>query len=161
MALDGKEWRPITFQGVTFPATLMGISILEPVLGIADEELADWLWRLPICCGIEKRAPAELCVRCAQKTIDLMLEHRQRVLDGIRARLSPHGFDADTTFSDWIMAFQQILDLSSKTEGVCVWSAPSHSEDMKPVDWQRLMLALERERARLTEGGTDDQSEKP
>jgi len=53
MPLDDYEFRPITFQGVTFPATLMGISILEPVLGIEDEDLGDWLWRLPICSGLE------------------------------------------------------------------------------------------------------------
>src|SRR5882757_6754896 len=111
MPLDEQKWRPITFQGVTFPATLMGVSILEPVLCIADEELGDWLWRLPICCGVEKRAPAEVCVRCAQKTIDLMLEHRQQVLDGIRGRLGPHGFDADTTYRDWIITFQRIVSL--------------------------------------------------
>ena len=39
MTLDDYEWRPITFQGVTFPATVMGISILEPVLDITDREL--------------------------------------------------------------------------------------------------------------------------
>jgi len=31
--IDEYEWRPITFQGIAFPATLMGVSILEPVIG--------------------------------------------------------------------------------------------------------------------------------
>ena len=158
MALDEKEWRPITFQGVTFPATLMGVSILEPVLNITDRELADWLWRLPICRGVTKSCAAEICIRCAQKSIDLILEHRQEILDGIRDRLGPHGFDAETTFGDWILAFQQIRELSSNSDGECVWSAPTHPQDLKPADWKRLMLALERERARLT--NTDESGER-
>jgi hypothetical protein len=155
MALDEKQWRPITFEGVTFPATLMGVSMLGSVLNINDEELGDWLWRLPICKGVTKRRSAEMCNRCAQKMIDLMLEHRQRVLDAIRELLGPHGFDADTTFVDWITAFQQIRNLSAKAESECIWSAPSHPED-KPADWQAFMLALERERERLTKSGSDE-----
>ena len=153
MALDGREWRPITFQGVTFPATLMGVSILEPVLGITDRELGEWLWRLPICCGVEKSAPSEVCARCAERVMDLMLEHRQQVLDGIRERLGPHGFDADTTFRDWIVAFQRIQELSAGGEAHCVWSAPSHPKDMKAGDWQRLDAALHRARKKLLETG--------
>ena len=149
MPLDEKEWRPIKFQGVTFPATLMGCSILEPVLGIRDREFIDWVWGLRTCCGRERSAPAEFCARLAQRTADLMLEHRQQVLDGIRERLGPHGFDADTTYRDWLTAFQHIASLSASTESDCVWSAPSHPVDMKPADWQRLGDALDRERERL------------
>jgi hypothetical protein len=71
------------------------------------------------------------------------------------AVLGPHGFDADTTFVDWITAFQQIRNLSAKAESECIWSAPSHPED-KPADWQAFMLALERERERLTKSGSDE-----
>lgn len=142
MPLDEREWRPITFQGVTFPATLMGAAILEPVLSIEDSELGDWIWRFGICRGVTKHASAELCTRCARKIVDLMLENRQRILDGIRDRLGPHGFDADATFRDWVMAFQQIGNLSAIAEGECVWSAPSHQEDMKLANWQRFMLTL-------------------
>ena len=39
MPFDDYDFRPITFQGVTFPATLMGIDILEPMLDIQDEGL--------------------------------------------------------------------------------------------------------------------------
>ena len=149
MAFDDYEWRPITFQGITFPATLMGVSILEPVLGIRDRDFIDWVWGLRSCCGRERRAPAEFCARLAQRTADLVLEHRQLVLDGIRDRLGPHGFDADTTYRDWIAAFQHIASLSARAESDCVWSAPSHQKDMKPADWQRLGDALDRERERF------------
>jgi hypothetical protein len=108
MPIDEQEWRPITFQGVTFPATLMGVSILEPVLGIDDSELFDWVWRLSCCRGIKKSAPAKVCVSCARKIVDLMLENRQRVLDCIRDRLGPHGFDADTTYRDWSWPFNAL-----------------------------------------------------
>lgn len=159
MALDDYEFRPITFQGVKFPATLMGVSILEPVLDIRDQEFIDWVWGLPICCGRERRASAKFCAHWAQKTVDLMLEHRERILDGIRERLGPHGFDANTTFRDWIMAFQHIASLSAGVEGDCVWSAPSHPKDMKPADWRRLDSALERARAQFLETGDFDVKE--
>jgi hypothetical protein len=129
MAFDQQDNRPITFQSVTFPATLMGASVLDPVLDITDDELADWLLRFTTCRGVTKRAPSETCARCAQRLIDLMLEQRQRVLDGIRDRLVPHGFEVEDTYRDWIMAFQQIVKLSTAANGDCVWSAPLHPDD--------------------------------
>jgi hypothetical protein len=151
MLINDYDFRPNTFQGETFPATLMAISILEPVLDIADEDLGDWLWRLPICCGVKKTAPAERCARCAQKAADLMLEQRQQVLAGIRERLASQGFDAEATYKDWIVALQRIAELSRASNGDCVWSAPAHAKDpMRSAgDWKRFMEALERARARL------------
>src|SRR5690348_11018588 len=125
MTLSDYEWRPITFQGVELPATLMAASALEPMLALDDEEFGSWLWRLTICRGVTKHAPADRCARCAQKAIDLMLEHRQRVLDGIRDCLASYGFDPESTYRDWIAAFQRIVELSKVSEGECVWSAPS------------------------------------
>ena len=129
MKIDDYEWRPITFQGVTFPATLMGISVLDSVLRIADEEMGDWLWRLRVCCGFTKSAPAEQCVRCARQAADLMLDHRAQVLDGIRENLSGYGFDPETTYRDWLTALQRIAELSAAAEGDCRWSAPTHPRD--------------------------------
>ena len=156
MPIDDYEFRPITFQGITFPATLMGVSILEPVLGIKDREFIDWVWGLRVCCGVQKSAPAEFCARLAHRTVDLLLENRKQVLDGIRERLGQHGFDADITFSDWVVAFQQINNLSKSVGGDCVWSAPSHPKDMKASDWQRLDQALERARTKFLETGNLD-----
>jgi hypothetical protein len=129
MELDDYQFRPITFQGVTFPATLMGISVLEPILGIKGEDLGDWLWRLPICKGFTKHASAKRCSRCASQAADLMLDCREQVLKGIRDRLAPQGFEPETTYRDWLMALQRIAELSASTEGECVWSAPSHARD--------------------------------
>lgn len=150
MALNDYDYRPITFEGEVFPPTLMGIAILERVLGIKDEELADWLWRLPICCGVTQRAPADRCVRCAQRTVELMLENRERVWEGIRARLVPEGFDVNGTFSDWIASLQRIAELSAASDGECVWSAPAHDKDSfrSAKDVHRLFDAIEREQAR-------------
>jgi len=146
MAFDDYNFRPITFQGVTFPATLMGVSILEPVLGITDEDLGSWLWRLTICCGVTKSAPAERCARCAQRAADLMLEQRQRVLDGIRDRLMRHGLDAETTYRDWLLALQRIVELSEAASGDCSWSAPIHPNDscQTGADVERFLSALDR-----------------
>lgn len=146
MVLDDYSWRPITFQGVTFPATLMGISILDPVLDTSDEELHLWLWRFPNCCGSSKSAPAEECARCAQRAVDLMLEQRQRVLDGICDRLSEHGFDPETTYLDWVLALQRIVELSKATVGECEWSAPGHDRDglRTEADLQQLAEGINR-----------------
>jgi hypothetical protein len=138
-------WRPITFQGETFPATLMAISILQPVLGIKEEDLTDWLLRLTICRGVTKTASAERCARCAQKTLDLMLEQRQRVLNGIRECLASHGFDSEATYREWITALQRIVELSDAASSECVWSAPAHSSDpcTSKADGEQLIRALE------------------
>jgi len=151
MPLNDYDYRPITFEGETFPPTLMAISILEPMLDLHDEEIGDWLWRLPICCGVTKRAPAERCARYAQRAVDLMLEQRERVLAGIRDRLATDGFDPDVTYADWITALHRIVQLSRASDGECVWSAPAHTKDpaRSSSDWKQLMDALERERARL------------
>jgi hypothetical protein len=146
MAFNDYDWRPITFQGVVFPPTLMAISVLVPVLVIADEELADWLWRLPICCGITKKAPAERCARCASKTAEMLLAKRQIVLDGIRHRLTSHGFDAERTYREWILALQRIAELSSAASGECCWSAPFHPRDRlkSEVEAKSMVEALTR-----------------
>jgi hypothetical protein len=153
MAFDDRAFRPITFQGTTFPATLMGVSILEPVLGIEDREFIDWVWGLRVCCGRQRNAPAEFCARMAQRTVDLMLENRQKILNGIRERLGPYGFEADITFRDWILAFQRIQSLSAGVEGDCVWSVPTHPDNMKPADFKRIDTALDRARRQYLETG--------
>jgi len=131
----------------------MAISILEPVLDIRDEDVGDWLWRLSICRGVTKRAPAEKCARCAQIAADLMLEQRQRVLDGIRERLSSHGFDAEATYREWISAFQRIVELSRAASGECEWSAPAHPSDpyKSRADAERFLGALDRGISRLSD----------
>lgn len=146
MLIDDYNFRPITFEGVTFPATLMGISILEPVLGLRGVELGEWLWRLPVCCGVLKQAPAEHCARCAGQAAGLMLAQRQRVLEGIQARLAEHGFEPETTYRDWLLALQRIAKLSEAATGNCVWSAPAHPRDriQSAADARRLLDAVER-----------------
>jgi hypothetical protein len=144
MPLDNYHFRPITFQGTNFPPTLMAISILEAVLEIANNELGEWLWRFPICCGFPKTAPADQCARCAREAADLMLEQRQRVLDGIRDRLASHGFDPQITYSDWLLALQRIAELSKTAGDECSWSAPTHPRDaLKSAgDFDRLLQGI-------------------
>lgn len=129
MSLDDYAFRPITFQGVTFPPSLMAISMLGRVLTIADEDLDDWLWRFPICCGWPKTAPAERCADCAQRLAGLMLEQRTRILEGIREQLGGYGFDPETTYRDWLLSLQRIVELSRAAKDNCTWSAPIHARD--------------------------------
>jgi hypothetical protein len=128
MAFDDYNFRPITFQGVTFPATLMGISVFVSIFD-TDEDLGDWIWRLSNCRGVPKRAAADRCARCARQAADLLLEQRQRVLDYIKENMGPHDFEPEETYRDWLLSLQKIAELSSATEGECVWSAPFHPRD--------------------------------
>lgn len=156
MVLDPKIWRPITFQSVTFPATLMGSSILESIfrIRIGNEDLAEWLMRLTVCRGVTKSAPSERYARCAERLLNLMLEQRQHVLDGIRDCLASYGFNAEETYRDWIMAFQQIIELSKATDGDCSWSAPVHPDDpyKTAADAKRFLRALDKLARRLRRG---------
>ena len=138
--IDTPDFRPITFQGEVFPRSLMGISILEPVLDIEEEELGEWLWRLPLCKGVTKRAAAELCTHCAMQTVDLMLEMRQAVLEGIAARLAEFGFDPESTYREWIHSLLRIAALSAREEGDCVWSSPAHESDRYAGEGGRVKL---------------------
>lgn len=158
MTIDPKEWRPITFQGVTFPATLMASDVLEPILGFEHEDLGAWLWRLTICRGVTKRAPAETCAQYAERLLNLMLEQRPRVLDGIRDRLGSHGFEPEETYRDWITAFQQIIKLSKETDGDCSWSAPGHPDDLYKgrEGAERFLKALDKAHKRMLREGLDD-----
>jgi hypothetical protein len=132
MQFDSYNFRPIRFQGVTFPSTLMGIDILESVLGITDDDLGDWLWCLPNCRGVVKYAAAGRCAKCAKQAASLILAQRQRVLDGIRDRLAEHGFEPEATYRDWLVALHRIVELSTSSGRDCAWSAPSHPND--PID---------------------------
>jgi hypothetical protein len=130
--LEGSDWRPITFEGVTFPPTLMGISVLASIFGSVaaeDEELGGWLHSLRMCCGVSRRAPAVVCHGCATRARALMLEHRAEVVAGITRQLGPHGWDADATFRAWLAAMERIAELAAIAEGDCTWSAPGHASD--------------------------------
>jgi hypothetical protein len=145
MTLDDYNWRPITFQGITFSPALMAISALDPILEM-DDELGEWLWRFPVCCGIRKSAPADRCEKCARQTIDLMLQHRVRVLEGIRKQLGEFGFEAEATYHEWITALSQIESLSKVAVEECSWSAPSHPRDplRNQADFERFAAAFNR-----------------
>ena len=63
------------------------------------------------------------------------------MLEGIRERLFAHGFDPETTYRDWLLALQRILELSKATIGECEWSAPGHDQDelQAEADFQRVI----------------------
>jgi hypothetical protein len=145
MVFNNQHWRPITFQGMTFPASLMGISILAPILDTTDPELAEWLWCFPVCCGLGQNAPAQVCARCACRCVDLMTENRQQVLDAIRNRLSTCGFDPECTYREWMSALERIADISANVVGDCSWFAPLHPGDPRQsaADMQRFVEYFE------------------
>jgi hypothetical protein len=144
MALDDKDWRPITFEGITFPPTVMGISILT-VIPSAQPEMCDWLWSLRICCGVTKSADADLCYRASSLALELIKKERQVVLAEIEKRLGPHGFDPNTTLDDWVAALQSVNDISQSADHPCEWSAPIHPSDpiQNAADARRFFRQLE------------------
>jgi hypothetical protein len=145
MTPDDFNWRPITFQGIVFPPTVMAISTLDSILEM-DDQLGEWLWRFPICCGITKSAPADRCEQFARQLVDLMLQHPERVLAGIHSELGEFGFDADATYHAWLAALRQIESLSRLATNECRWSAPSHPRDplQNQSDFERFATAFNR-----------------
>jgi hypothetical protein len=141
---DHNEWRPITFEGTTFPPTLMGISVLGSILPEEDDELEDWLRAIRHCSGVTKRATAEQCRACADRAMHRMTEHREAVLAGIEERLGPHGFDATTTFRDWMDALRRIAEIAGGSRSACEWSAPGYASDPlgTPEKRQRFLDSL-------------------
>ncbi|HWB02449.1 MAG TPA: hypothetical protein VG796_05445 [Verrucomicrobiales bacterium] len=104
----------------------MGISILESVMEIEDEDFGEWLWSFCICCGRTRKAAAERCARCALQAANLIEVNRQQVLDAIHERLGAHGFDPESTYQDWLASLRQIAVLSAASTGECTWCAPEH-----------------------------------
>jgi len=80
------DFRPITFEGVQLAPSVMGISVLEPIIDEMNDRTGEWIWRLPICCGVTKSAGASLCYEASTDALNLMLEHRALVLIEISER---------------------------------------------------------------------------
>lgn len=123
MSTPPDYWQPITFQDVEFPRSLMAIDVIEPILALKDEALGAWLWKLTICRGVIKSAPATDCEHFARQVLDLLMDNKPLLLAGIEERLQPDGFDPHITFVEWLISMQKIAELSSKTYGDCQWFA--------------------------------------
>src|SRR4051812_27850821 len=108
----------------------------------------------------EKNSPEEKCAKCAERAVDLMLHHRLRVLEGIRERLGQHGFDAETTYHDWLQSLQRIAEISRGVDGNCRWSAPVHADDAikSAADADRFIAGLDKLKERLDR---EDKSKAP
>ena len=129
-----SDYRAINFEGTVFPQSVMGISTLEPILKslnevVLSDDIAEWVWRFPICCGVTKTAPSKLCAKSAQALSDLMLENRNEVLEKIEKQFSDTPFSAAQVFSDWIMALNEIHKIATRREEDCEWSAQALPED--------------------------------
>ena len=81
-----RDFRPITFEGVQLAPSVMGISVLEPIIDEMNDRTGDWIWRLPICSGVTKSADAILCHEASTDALNLMLENRVLVLSEISER---------------------------------------------------------------------------
>ena len=131
MQIDPKEWRPIKFEGVIMPQSLMAITVLGEALPEIDDETDNWLWELAICCGRTKLGSARDCVRFSEVALNAVLSHKLRVQDHVRIHLQQNGFDPETTCAEWLSSLTEILHLSrASTTGQCSWSAPSHPDDL-------------------------------
>lgn len=127
--LDEYEWREITFEGETFPATSMGISIVEPAMDLPETDLGSWLWSLSICKGSTKSSSRDECMQHSGDALNIFLERRSELLAAISERPSPFGFSPEETDRDWVLSMQRIHELSKGTIDTCSWSAPSHHRD--------------------------------
>ena len=123
------DFRPITFEGVQLAPSVMGISVLEPIIDEMNDRTGEWIWRLPICCGVTKSAGARLCYEASTDALNLMLEHRALVLIEIAERFPDAPFSAEQAYEEWATALASIQKVSAGREDTCEWSAPSHSDD--------------------------------
>ena len=124
--LDPQEWPAIQFEGEFLPQSVSGISIL--IDRDFTERTGDWIWRLPHCKGVLKRGEAAWCLASASEITDHLLGHRDEVIEEIRERLGPHGFDGTATINEWLSALGRIRDLAESADGDCRWIAGEPTE---------------------------------
>jgi hypothetical protein len=124
--LDPQEWPSIQFEGEFLPQSVSGISIL--IDRDFTEQTGDWIWRLPHCKEVWKCGEADWCLTSASEIIDHLLEHRDAVVEEIRERLGPHGFDAPATVNEWLTALSRIRVLAESIDGDCHWIAVESTE---------------------------------
>jgi hypothetical protein len=62
--MNPYDHRPIKFNGTPLAPSMMGVSIIECLIDV-PEDVADWLWRLPICKGVEKSSGSDMAIRAA------------------------------------------------------------------------------------------------
>jgi hypothetical protein len=104
--MNPYDHRPITFNGEQLAPAMMAVSIIE-CLTTVPEDLAVWLWRLPICCGVEKSSHSDVAIRAASFARDSLLEHRDIILRGIAERLPD--YDAGEVYRQWMEGFGSII----------------------------------------------------
>ena len=121
--LSLAQLRPIVFEGVPLPRSVMAISLLAAVAEARDRELAGWLASFPDCRANPRSAASLTCFLLAGRARDLMLDERETVLAQIEAHLG--GFDPKGTYGEWITALQRVSELAAQTEDECEWFAPA------------------------------------
>ena len=150
-ALEQKgPWRPIIFEGEAFPPTLMGISVLGYLFPGEPDDLIDWHDSIRDC----RPTDLQQCRAFALRSYALMLEHRQAVLDGITERLTPHGFDVEITYRDWLTALSRIAELFAGRGGDCDISCTNYSQDyFEQAAWAECARRTLAKLAKIDESG--------
>lgn len=124
--LDTEYWIPIKFEGELLPQSVSGLSIL--IHQDFTDLTKDWIWSLPHCSEVWKSGAADWCLSSASEISNYLLKHKTKIITEIQERLSPHGFDADITFSEWITALSRIRQLAESSTGECSWIAGEPTE---------------------------------
>jgi hypothetical protein len=144
--------RPITFNGVQLPAEMMGISILECIVSM-PESVANWLWRLPICIGLEKNSNSFVACNASVFARDAMIEYRSKILAGIAERFPL--YHTEEVYGKWMEGLNQIIDLSHQT-AISRWIAPLSPDE--PVqtseEAEKFLEGLKKLRSKISEEGS-------
>ena len=122
LSSGNEAWRPIRFEGVELPPSLMAISILILVDDFT-EKTGDWIWKLPHCQGVRKSGSSRWCRDSAREIMKYLMENRGDVLAMIRERLQPHGLEPEQTFEEWMESLLKIAVIAEGMEGYCHWIA--------------------------------------
>jgi hypothetical protein len=144
--------RPIIFNGIELPAEMMGIDIVERLIPL-PESVADWLWRLPICQGVEKSCDAATAREACRLAHSLIAANRERILAGIVSALP--AYMPEEVFVLWLSGLETI-QASAQLNLICRWHALAEPGDpvVSREDTILLLQRLEQIRHRILEEGS-------
>lgn len=126
--LNPEDWPSIRYENELLPQSISGISIL--INCPLTERTADWIWRFCHCKGVWKNGEAQWCIDSVIEILGYIEEYRFEIISEIKERLEPHGFNAETTITEWREALKLIKKLSDLVDGDCQWIS-SEPEDLE------------------------------
>ncbi|MGJ8673873.1 hypothetical protein [Rubritalea sp.] len=119
--LDTTDFPPIRFEHELLPQSVSGISILMNYE--FTETTGDWIWKLPHCKNTWKEGDSTWCISSCSEIISFLNSNKEQVIEDIKERLSPHGFDPNITLNEWLSSLARIKEICQLGNKTCRWIA--------------------------------------